>query len=395
MLRNICVAVVGLALAGVATAQEPAKTTEAADAKKEAAKAAARASIEEAMSSAAAYLVAHQENEREWPYEGVYRVEGKIPVGYRIGGTAICAMAVMTAPGFKGDEAAVAAVERARDFVAAGIDEPLMSIDEYDAGYDVRGWGYTYGLWFLLECQEAGVVSAQSAGAVEKAIEFYLDGILRTEIPEVGGWNYARPPGKGKVGPPSPFMTAPTLVVLFKAAAAGHEVDAEVVKRALEYLESSRASSGAVAYSGRGDKRADGVPGAVGRMLATETTLYLAGRSTQANVRGAVDAFLTHWEWLEKRRAQPGTHVAPYGVAPYYFYFAHYWAAQAVELLPEQEKAEYRRRVHELIFKTRGQDGAWNDRVFDRSACYGTAMVALALSMPESERPAGWPVTGK
>jgi hypothetical protein len=34
----------------------------------------------------------------EWPYEGVYRVAGQIPWGYRVGGTAICVSALTEAP---------------------------------------------------------------------------------------------------------------------------------------------------------------------------------------------------------------------------------------------------------------------------------------------------------
>jgi hypothetical protein len=125
-------------------------------------------------------------------------------------------------------------------------------------------------------------------------------------------------------------------------------------------------------------------------MLAGECTLLLAGRSSAANVRGALDAFIVHWEWLEKRRAQQGTHVPPYMIAPYYFYYAHYYAAMACEMLPENERGEYRRRVRELIFRTRGEDGSWNDRVFPRSAAYGTAMAEMALLMDKAGQPARW-----
>jgi hypothetical protein len=370
------------------------KDGEPAPAKEPAAKA-ARPSAHETTAAAAAYLLAHQEREAEWPYEGVYRVQGEIPIGYRIGGTAICAMALIHSHGFAENAAAKESIDRAREFVVKGIAERLMSIDDYDAGYDVRGWGYTYGLWFLLECKRAGLIPGSEQEAAEKAIAFYLDGIHRTEIPDAGGWNYARPPGKDKPAPPSPFMTAPTLIVLFQAAAAGYTVDDGIVKRALGALERSRAPTGAVAYSGERVGPRDGTPGSVGRMLSTECALFLAGRSTSQNVRGALDAFIVHWEWLEKRRAKNGTHEGPYAVAPYYFYFAHYWAAQAIELLPENERAEYRRRVHDLVFQTRAEDGTWNDRVFPRSACYGTAMCSLALSMPDMPRPAAWPTSQK
>lgn len=77
-------------------------------------------------------------------------------------------------------------------------------------------------------------------------------------------------------------------------------------------------------------------------------------------------------------------------VAPYYFMFAHQQAAQAVELLPRPERAEYRRRINELMFSVRGEDGSWNDRVFRRSAGFGTATAMLALMQPDL-KPAGWP----
>jgi hypothetical protein len=207
----------------------------------------------------------------------------------------------------------------------------------------------------------------------------------------VGGWNYARQQGAGVVSPPSPFMTAPTLQALFQARDQGYAVNQSVVDRAINTLEQSRTPTGAVRYSGvNGAQSSEPVPGAVGRMLATETTLHLAGKSSVASIRAAIDAFIVHWEWLEKRRAQNGTHLPPYNIAPYYFYYAHYYAAQAIEMLPERERTEYRRRVHDLLMKTRAEDGTWNDRVFERSSNYGTAMSIMALMMPNAPPPARW-----
>ena len=125
-------------------------------------------------------------------------------------------------------------------------------------------------------------------------------------------------------------------------------------------------------------------------MAVAESTLYLAGRSSIERIRGAIDAFIVHWQWLDARRAKTGTHKPPYGIAPYYFYYAHYYAAQAVELLPEHERAEYRRRLNELLFSVQLEDGSWNDRVFGRSTNYGTAMAIQALMMPNTPAPAQW-----
>ena len=103
-----------------------------------------------------------------------------------------------------------------------------------------------------------------------------------------------------------------------------------------------------------------------------------------------MDAFLTHWAWLNARRGKDGTHEPPYMIAPYYFYYAHYYAAQAVEMLPRSEREEYRRRINDLLFATRLEDGSWNDRVFPRSANFGTSMAVMAIRMPELPRPAPW-----
>jgi hypothetical protein len=126
-------------------------------------------------------------------------------------------------------------------------------------------------------------------------------------------------------------------------------------------------------------------------MLVGESTLFLAGRSSIERVRATIDAFIVHWEWLEKRRAQDGTHAPPYGIAPYYFYFAHYHAAAAAALLPEHERREYRRRLDAILMSTRSEDGSWNDRVFPRSAAYGTAMAMLSLLVDRAPAPDRWP----
>jgi hypothetical protein len=345
------------------------------------------------------HLLASQEGfERsEWPYEGVYRVSGQIPVGYRIGGTSICAIALIKAPEFDKDGPRKQAVERAMKFVCAGIDQPLMSYEEYDAGYDVRGWGYTYGLMFLLEYKATCKPDKAQLATIEKAIKFYLKALHETTIPTAGGWNYARPQGREKVAPPSPFMTAPTLQALFAAKAAGYDVDAKDVDGALAFLQAARGPGPdrTVVYAGKASDRelkgpSNGVPGASGRMCATEVALMLAGKGNVDDVRHAVDAFVEHWGELDKRRMMSGTHLPPYMVAPYYFMYAHHAAAQAVEFLPEAERAGYREKLNRLLLSVRRTDGTFNDRVFARSGSFGTAMAMLAILQPTLSPPAKW-----
>lgn len=335
------------------------------------------------------------ETKAEWPYEGVYRVARTIPVGYRAGGTAIAAAALLHAPGLAEDESRQAALHRAMRFLVDSTDD-LAMIHHVEATYDVRGWAYAYGLWFFAQAKAAKIIPDDLAPDIDKAMAFFIKGIEVTEIPAGGnnpggGWNYARRGGFQGPGASSPFMTGATLQALFEAAKVGMPINDAMIERGLAALQASKMQSGAYVYSGRATARSsDGVPGAVGRMLIAESTLFLASRATAADVRGALDAFIVHWDWLEQRRAKDGTHSPPYGVAPYYFFFAHHYAAQAIELLPQHERAEYRRRVTALLLQVREEGGGWNDRTFPRSRNYGTAMAMLALMMPDLPRPASW-----
>ncbi len=340
----------------------------------------------EAIATGVAKIVAMQEKgpgadvAAEWPYEGVYRVGGKIPYGYRVGGTSIASMALLAAPGFADDAARKDAISRAIDFVAKSKDEPLLS-PEYGGNYDVRGWAHCYGLRFLVAAKKAGAVGETQKSAVDAAITFYLDALKKTEIPKVGGWQYARGPGIDNPCPTSPFMTAPCLFALIEAKESGLDVSDELIARTVKALEITRGDSGYVAYNASRQTRDDAgqIPGAIGRMCAVESALARAGKGDEKRVRFAVEKFFEFWPELEKRRKKTGTHVAPYGVAPYYFFYAFTHAAAAIELLPETERAANRTKFRELLFKVRDADGTWNDRVFPRSASFGTAMSVLAL----------------
>lgn len=352
--------------------------------------------VKEAIAKGVERLLSLQEGEgkAEWPYEGVYRVNRLIPMGYRIGGTAIVVQALAYAPGYDEDAPRREAVDRAVGFICANRTDATMSIDDYAGGYDVRAWGYIEAIQTLSRLKALGRVPEARKAEVDAALAWYLDALQRIEIPVVGGWNYARGPLEQKAAP-SPFMTVRALEALFDAKAAGLEVKPEIVDRALTVLDKSRAVTGAVLYSGSAEektlRRSDGTPGAVGRMTSAEAMLMLAGKGRERDCRGAVDAFLANWHWLEQRKAKNGTHEGPYAIAPYYFMFAHLYAAQAAERLGPSERAEYRRRVRQTVFLTRAEDGSWNDRVFPRSAGYGTAMALLAL-MQDEIQPAGWAI---
>jgi len=336
-------------------------------------------------------LLAMQEGEAndQWPYEGVYRVRGRIPVGYRVGGTSIAAISLLQAPGLAEDSERRAAILRAARFVAGAIQDPAMNPD-YRGGYDVRGWGYAYALRFLVRLEAFPKATGpladdpELATEVSKAIGFYIGGLEAIEIPRVGGWNYARRGPLDRPGPAAPFMTAPCVRSLLEAGQAGHVVDDGVVERALASLETCRGEDGTYAYAGDGRGVIDPAsrPGAIGRMVAGDAVLLAAGRLEPEDLRRSLESFFAYWEELEIRRARSGTHVAPYGVAPYYFMYAHGAAGEAIECLPAPWRMAFRRALRARLEQVRDDDGTWNDRIFPRSANYGTALALEAMLAP-------------
>jgi len=322
---------------------------------------------------AVAQLVAIQEEGGAWPYEGVYRVNREIPVGYRIGGTSIVASTLLHAA--PSDEKARRAVDKGLGFVLQNLGDPLMRASVEDA-YDVRIWGHATALEFLCH-----VKAAKAAGERAKEIDGWIGRLVNTIATEElvdGGWNYASRDRTAS------FVTAPVVQALLFARGQGFEVSAEILDRAKKSLERARSDSGAFLYGGQfkdGETRytSDQLAGSCARSTACETTLRLLGGGSVDAVRAALNAFHAHWDELEKRRKKTGTHEGPYKIAPYYVYFGHRYAGQAIQLLPEADRAREREKLLQVILKTRDTDGTWNDRVFDRSRAYGTSMIVLAL----------------
>jgi hypothetical protein len=320
--------------------------------------------------TAVAELLKMQEKDGAWPYEGVYRVSREIPVGYRVGGTAIVAGTLLHAA--PDDKEARAAVARGLTLVLKELEHPLMAPSTEDR-YDVRVWGHAYALEFL--CQ---VRAAKAAGGHARKVEEWVPKLVRTLVTEEiagGGWNYASRRAHAS------FVTAPVTQALLLARSQGEKVPDAVLDRARKVLEASRTEEGAFAYSGpaRDGRASDQPPGSAARSAVCDTTLVLLGSGSIDAVRASLEAFYKHWDELEKRRKKPGTHEGKYRIAPYYFYYGHRYAAQAIQMLPEKERAAERARLLKTILKTRDEDGTWNDRVFARSRAYGSAMVVLAL----------------
>ncbi|HLQ37870.1 MAG TPA: hypothetical protein VK348_08720 [Planctomycetota bacterium] len=365
--------------------------------------------VDEATTAAIKALLALPEGEEhdQWPYEGVYREDrGNLPIGYRVGGTAIVGLSLIAAPGFRGDQARQDALARGVAFILKTLEVPRMQI-AFEGTYDVRGWGHIYALQLFLELQDHQLAPAAHAAAIGDKTRWLVQALCDSAIPEAGGWNYSRT--KGYLSPQnraSTFMTPPALQALFHAQARGYAVPDQVLDQALQALERARSESGGYAYGAPAEsqnevpadklKFMDQVPSSAARATACEATLMLAGRGDPERLHRAVLRFFEHWDALAVRKSQPKTHEPPYGIAPYYFLYGHLYAAQAIELLADaKEKDALRLKMRAYLARSRDPDGSWNDRQFDRSAGYGTALAILCLQMPKLHAPVARPAPVK
>ena len=328
----------------------------------------AQANPQTLIDTAAQRLIQMQEDDGAWPYEGVYRVRRQIPVGYRVGGTAIVCTALLYATDADNEDAHDA-IERGIALILEELDHPLMVASDADA-YDVRVWGHIYALDFFCRLREEDH-ETNRIDAIDAWIVTLVESLTLEEL-RGGGWNYA-----GRRAH-APFVTSPAVQALLWAKSQGEEVDDELFTRAAMALQIGRGPDGAYEYSGRA--RRPLLPGAIARSPVSDVTLGLIGQPVdQDELQAQVDAFHEHWDELEKRRAQHGTHVAPYGVAPYYFYYGHRYLAQAIAMLDEDQREAEHEKLLEKLRRTLAEDGTWNDRVFERTANFGTAMSVLAL----------------
>ncbi|MBI4564139.1 MAG: hypothetical protein HY716_05535, partial [Planctomycetes bacterium] len=228
-------------------------------------------------------------------------------------------------------------------------------------------------------------LGGEHAKAVAEWIPRLVKAIAEEEHPK-GGWNYSG-------GVSGSFVTAPVVQSLLLARSQGEEVSDELLDRSRKKLEAGRGENGAFVYQGPAKGSSDwdrNLPDSAGRSMLCETTLTLVGGSSAEAVQFALDNFYKHWRDLDKRRGKSGTHKGPWGIAPYYFYFAHRYAAQLIELLPVEIRSRERERLAETVLKTRAEDGTWNDRfakLHKRSRNVGTAFALLALLAEKTPLP--------
>ncbi len=348
------------------------------------------------LEKALAWLVATQREDGAWGtsvnddiFEHGFSVESYYT--WQIAANALACLSLMRA-----DETPEirAALEKGLKWLCTTT-EPKRGSD-WDADYV---WSGLYG---FVVCVEAAAdprfASGEWPALVEKAGKRYFGILERNQIP-TGGWAYYDDPiysRRPKWG--TSFCTALVLPALKKAEDLGWVADERILERAKVYVERCALPNGAYEYDLNPVPRINGgehinqVKGSLGRIQVCNWGLSEVGvgKITTDRVREGLEAFFEHHRFLDVARMRPIPHEAYYANAGYFYFFGHYYAAEAIGLLPEEEREAYHSRLRPHLVKVQRADGSSTD--FHKSSSMmtaGTAYLALSLGlgMPPEEAP--------
>lgn len=251
-------------------------------------------------------------------------------------------------------------------------------------------WGWLYGaIASTAIAQDVRFQTDDWRGPVAHRGREFVGWLEKNQEP-LGGFGYYDDPTftrRPKWG--TSFATAAVVPALDQARQLGWIDDGATHERAVGYVQKCRLPNGAYSYDLTpvprltGGESINDVKGSLGRIQVGNWALSVAGDPaiTPAVVRRGLEQFFEHHRFLSVARMRPIPHEAYYQNAGYFFFFAHYYAALAIERLPEAEREPFRRRLWQKLLETQRADGSFCD--FLGSSYMVTASTAYAaLALP-------------
>ena len=221
----------------------------------------------------------------------------------------------------------------------------------------------------------------------KRGAEFY--GMLDRYQALSGGWAYYDdPPYMRTPTWATSFCTALVLPYLIRAKELGWEVEDRMIERALKYLKRCAMPGGAYSYDLTPVPRISGVEhinliqGSLGRTQVCNWALVKAGVEsvTPDVVRKGLEDFFKYRKFLDHVRTRPIPHEGFYANAGYFYFFGHYYAALAIELLPEEEREAWHAQLRPHLVKTQFKNGGTSD-FLDSSYLVTASTSYLILSL--------------
>ncbi len=250
-------------------------------------------------------------------------------------------------------------------------------------------WAALYGTVLCVElARDPRFAAPERREAIAARGREFLGILVRNQVPSGGFGYYDDQPYSRRPKWATSFATALVIPALGEAERLGWPDDARVRARAIAYVRRCRLPNGAYEYDLNPIPRAPAgehinkIEGSLGRIQVCNWALLSAGDGsvTLDVVRAGLEHLFARHRFLDVARMRPIPHEAYYANAGYFYFFGHYYAAEAINLLPAAEREALHARLRPHILKTQRRDGSMCDFLGQRYLLVAdTAFGALAL----------------
>ncbi len=252
-------------------------------------------------------------------------------------------------------------------------------------------WGHAYAIHAIVRLHARAQGDQELQEKLKLLLEYQVDRLRRCAFLN-GGWGYYDMVARTQIptGSPISFTTATVLIALKEAETLGAEFPENLTQKALDSIVRQRYPDFAYAYGEylRYHPRAgiNRPAGSLGRSQVCNLALRMYGDTqvTDEVLRTWLNRLVARNGWLSmsRKRHIPGQspHFADFGVAGYFFYYGHFYAARCIEQLPESERPGFQDHLAKLIVPLQEKDGSWWDfLLYDYHQTAGTSMAISTL----------------
>ncbi len=279
------------------------------------------------------------------------------------------------------------AVDKAIDLGQGWLLKQAGKLRRADAEALYNVWGHAYAIPALVSLHERARGDEQLQTELKSLVEYQVDRLARYSSIN-GGWGYydfaaqTRRPSSS----PSSFTTATALIALKDAESLGIELPKKILQQAVDSVLRQRLPDYAYLYGEylklypRAGINRPG--GSLGRSQACNLAMRLHGDKTVTDevLKTWLNRLFARNGWLSIGRKRPIPHESHMGVAGYFYYYGHYYAAMCIDQLPEAERSYFQDHLAHILLPLQEKDGSWWDfPLYNYHQQYGTAMAVSAL----------------
>lgn len=344
--------------------------------------------LEKSIRAGVDFLLGHQNKDGSWGNSqntkelNIYAPLPGAHHAYRMGSTTLALAGMIEA----GDERPE--VQKAIDKCEVWMLENLPHLRRADVTTTYNVWGHAYGLKALVALAKRDGVSKEKLLEYQKMAQLQIDVLLVNQDAD-GGWGYlTRFASNRPTGGSMSFTTATVLIAIYDAMQVFDlEFDEARKKAAVVSIQRQRVAdfsyvyAEAHKYTPRSGINRPGGSLARSQSCNLALKLYDDDKVTDKVIIEWLDKLIKRNGWLDIGRKRPVPHETHFQVSGYFYFYGHYYAARALEEIPEIARAEWQRKLGKILISRQDADGSWWDYpLYNYHQSYGTGYTISALS---------------